>query len=390
MPLDFSFTEEQNLFRRTIREFAEKELAPKALHWDRANEWPKESLEKMARQGLLGMLIPERDGGQGADWVTTGICIEETARADPQCTLVAASHTINERFLYEHGSSKIKEEWIPSLAKGKKLIGIALTEPGCGSDAAALTTKAVEDKGGYVLDGEKSNITGAAPGGCDAYIIFARTGPEELRHRAISAFFLDLDRPGVERYELQAMARGNNFGGIRLSGVRIPAENLLGEKNKGFYIAMGVVDMLRVLVVILTLGAAQSALDLAIKYVKERKAFGRPIGKFEGTQFIIAEDHTLIEAARMLAYRTLWMKDEGMTQELPKWIAMAKWYGVQTSLKTIDDAITLHGAVAYTSEYPLEYLYRATKGLDIGDGTPQIMKLIIARELLGREFLPYR
>ncbi|MDP2952627.1 MAG: acyl-CoA dehydrogenase family protein, partial [Chloroflexota bacterium] len=269
--------------------------------------------------------------------------------------------------------------------RGDRIICLALTEPGCGSDAAALTTRAVREGDHYVLSGEKTSITQGMQ--ADAALLFAKTDPA-ARARGVSCFLVPLDLPGVVRSRLPSMGfRPLMAASIILDGVRVPARYRMGEEGRGFHMVMGQFDFIRPCLGLASLGAAQASLEEAIAYAKQRTAFGQPIGKFEGVSFKIAEHLTRVEAARWLCYRTLWLRDQGIPHT--KESAMCKWLCPEVAVQAIHDALLLHGHLGYSEEYPIEQRLRDVIGLEIGDGTAQIMKLIITREVLGREFLPY-
>jgi len=307
LPLNFDFSEEQELFRRTVREFAKKEIAPKIGEYAHKGEFPWELYRKMGKAGLLGLRFPKEYGGQEADAVTMGILVEEVARAGWQIPL----GDIMGEILALHGPEHLKGEWLPAMTKGERLLGIANTEPSTGSDAAAITTRAIRRGGNYILNGEN-----------------------------------------------------------------------------GFHYVMETFDLMRALIAIWCVGMAEGALDENIEYVKQRTAFGRPIAKYESVQSRIVEGCTTLEAARLLCYRTLWLKDKG--EKITKHSAMTKWYAPQLCFGIVNDCLQNRGAIGFTTECLDEYRLREIRGAMIGDGTTDINKIVVARELLGREFLPYR
>jgi len=380
--MDFSFTEEQELFRRTVRDFAQKEIAPKIREYERKGQFPWEIYRKMGSVGLLGLRLPKQYGGQEADAITMGIAVEEFARAGWQIPL----GDIMAEILCLHGSQELKDQWLPSLVKGDKMLGVASTEPGVGSDAGAISTRAVKKGNEYVINGEKQCITGINE--CAAYCLMARTGPS-AGAKGVSMFLVEMDRKGIEKYVFDALGwRLFSFGGFVLKDVTIPASNLIGDENKGFYYVMETFDLMRAYIALWTVGMAEAALDESIEYVKQRKAFGSRIGKFESVQFRIAEDYTTLEAASLLCYRTFWLKDKN--KPFTKESAMIKFWVPQVAFNVVNDCIQNRGAVGFTTETLDEFRLREIRGSMIGDGTSDIMKIIIARELLGREFVPYR
>jgi cyclohexanecarboxyl-CoA dehydrogenase len=382
MPLDFEFTGEQELFRRTVREFARTEIAPKIREYERKGQFPWDIYRKMGKAGLLGLRLPKKYGGQEADAVTMGILQEELARAGWQIPL----GDILGEILALHGPEQLKSEWLPALVKGEKMLGVANTEPSAGSDAAAIATRAVRKGENYVLNGEKQFITGIEE--CGAYCLLAKTDPDK-GSKGVSMFLVETNRPGVEKHKLDALGwKLFSFGGLVLRDVTIPATNLIGEENQGFLYVMETFDLMRALIAIWCVGMAEESLDENIEYVKQRKAFGRPIAKFESVQSRIVEGYTKLEAARLLCYRTLWLKDKG--QRITKEASMIKWYVPVLAFNVVNDCLQNRGALGFTTECLDEYRLREIRGASIGDGTTDINKIVVARELLGREFLPYR
>ncbi len=382
MTLDFDFSEEQELFRRTVREFARKEIGPKIREYERKGEFPWELYRKMGKAGLLGLRFPKEYGGQEADAVTMGILVEEISRVGWQIPL----GDIMGEILALHGPEHLKREWLPGMAKGEKMLGIANTEPSTGSDAAAIATRATRKGDNYVLNGEKQCIT--AIDECGAFCVLAKTDPEK-GVKGVSMFFVETSRPGIEKYHFDALGwKLFSFGGLVLKEVTVPAANLIGEENHGFQYVMETFDLMRALIAVWCVGMTEGALDENIEYVKQRTAFGRPIGKFESVQSRIVEGYTKLEAARLLCYRTLWRKDKG--QKITKDSAMIKWYVPQTCFHIVNDCLQNRGAIGYTTECLDEYRLREIRGAMIGDGTTDINKIVVARELLGKEFLPYR
>ena len=382
MALDFDFTSEQELFRRTVREFARKEIAPKIRVYERRREFPWVLYKKMGENGLLGIRFPREYGGQEADAVTAGILAEEMGRAGWQIPL----SDIMGEILALHGPDHLKSDWLPLLARGEKMLGIANTEPSTGSDAAAITTRAMKEGDNYVLNGEKQCITGVQE--CGAYCLLAKTSPD-LGAKGVSMFFVETNRPGLEKYDFDSLGwRLFSFGGLVLKDVKVPAANLIGRENSGFYYVMETFDLMRSLIAAWCVGMAEVSLDESIEYSKQRKAFGRPIAKYESVQSRIVEGYTKLEAAKLLCYRTLWLKDKG--QKITKESAMIKWYVPQLTFEIVNDCLQNRGAIGYTTECMDEYRLREIRGAMIGDGTTDINKIVVARELLGREFLPYR
>jgi len=380
--VDFSLTEEQDLFRRTVHDFAQKEIATKIREHERKGEFPWEIYRKMAGAGLLGLRLPKEYGGQEADATTMAVAVEELARAGWQIPL----GDIMAEILCLHGSQTMKDEWLPPLVRGEKIIGVASTEPGTGSDAGAISTRAVKKGDDYIINGEKQCITGINE--CAAYCLTARTG-QQAGSKGVSMLLVETGRKGIEKYTFDALGwRLFSFGGFILRDVSVPTGNLIGEENRGFYYVMETFDLMRAYIALWTVGMAEAALDESIEYVKQRKAFGSPIGKFESVQFRIVEDYTALQAARLLCYRTFWLKDR--KQPFTKESAMTKFWVPQVAFNVVNNCIQNRGAVGFTTETLDEYRLREIRGSMIGDGTSDIMKIVVARELLGREFVPYR
>lgn len=381
MGLDFSFSEEQELFRKSVREFAEREIKPRIKEYEEKREWPWEIWRRMAEFGIQGLCYPREYGGLDADYVTIGIATEEIARAGGPYP----SH-IWGTIIARYGSEEQKERWIPKIVRGETLVGVGSTEPRGGSDAAGIQTKAERKNDHYIINGEKQFVSHIRES--EAFIITARTGPLP-RDKGISTILVELDREGIEKYYFRTMGWwSHSFGGIRFNNVQVPVSNRIGEENRGFKYLMMTFDKARVLLGLWALGYAEASLEETMSYAKQREVFGRPLAKLINVQFDIADSYTRIEAAKLLCYRALWLAD----QQRPhvKESAMAKYYALTTACDVIDRMIQIHGAVGVTSELELERRYRDVRGIRIGDGTDEIMKLIVARELLGREYLPYR
>jgi cyclohexanecarboxyl-CoA dehydrogenase len=383
--VDFGFTEAQQEFARVVRTFAHVELSPKYAHWDRTSEFPAEQWRKMGELGITGICIPTAYGGQEADCVTAGIAAEEVARGDFNCGYALIENCLNGELL-RHAHDTVKARWLPGMARGDHVVAIAVTEARGGSDAASMQTRAVRHGDVYILSGEKSGISMLMP--ADAVVVFAKTDMG-AGARGVSAFLVPTDLPGLSRTPLHDMGeRAVQRGSLFLDDVRVPRDALIGNEGQGFYLVMNAFDYSRVIIALMCLGAAEQSLDETIAYVKQRQAFDRPLAKFEGVSFPIAEHATMVEAARWLCYRALWLRDQGLPHA--KEAAMVKWWGPKVAVDAIHDCLLLHGHYGYTQDLPLEQRLRDVIGLEIGDGTAQVSKIVIARELFGREFLPYR
>ena len=383
--MEFAFTEDQLLLQRTLRQFAKDKLLPNYPRWDRGEKISRAEIKKAAALGIFGLRVPEKFGGQNADYVTCGLMTEELSRGDFNYSLYIQLGLIASELLAGYAYPEVQAEWLPRHAAGDAIIAFGLTEPSAGSDAANITTRAVKMGDDYVITGEKASITFA--GYADACIVFARTGDQGAR--GISAFLVPLDAPGVTRQVYKTPGeRLTQRGSLFFDGVRIPARNRVGNESGGFYQAMVAFDFNRAIIALACIGAAQQSLEDTIEYTKGRQVFGKPLAKFEGVAFQVAEYLTLLEAARLVSYKCLWLKDQGLKHT--KEAAMAKWMGPKVSAEAIHACIILHGHYGYNMDSPLEQRWRDVVGLEIGDGTPEIMKGIVAREAFGREYTAYR
>jgi acyl-CoA dehydrogenase len=404
--VDFSFTEEQELFRNTLREWCEKNLPlEKIREMDSKGEIPREILKSMGDMGLLVMTAPQEHGGTGADWVTACIAAEELGYADvsiavPVLWLVESSWGfIVDRHCNEH----VRNDVIRKAFKGDAFIGIASTESAGGSDVAAFKSTARKKGNDWVLNGEKMYISGTEEskklGG--GYFVIARTSPapEGASHKGMTGFYLPMNSPGVEvNKRFEDMGRmAISTGGFKMDNVEVPDEYRIGEVDKGFYLTMEGFDNARILIAAVCVGAARRALDIGMEYIKTRKAFGRPIGKFEGIQFELADDWAQLEALRSLTYRTAWMNDKRYKEgkftplEVTRMIAACKLIAPHFAFDVYKRAMIWMGAYGYTKECPLEMGLRGIMSYCIGaEGASNIQRTVIARELLGKEYIPYK
>ncbi|MBF7084315.1 acyl-CoA dehydrogenase family protein [Desulfallas sp. Bu1-1] len=382
--MDFSLTAEQETLIKVIAKFAKNELLPDYMKWDREEKFPRKHWNKMVEMGLPGMTIPEEYGGMAVDCVTAGLVVEELGKGDFNCSLAVISQLLAAEILNKSASEKIKAEWLPRIANGEKIVALAITEPHCGTDAVALKTRAEKKGRVYVLNGEKSGISWTF---ADATLVFAKTNPE-AGARGVSAFLVPMNLPGITVQKYKDLgSKPVTRGSIFLEDVEVPAENLVGAEGEGFIQVMKGFEFSRILLGLGCLGAAQITLEETIKYVKERHAFGKPLAKFEGVSFPITEHLSKLEAVRWLSYRALWLKDQGLPHG--KEAAMVKWMGPQYSVEAIHDCLILHGHYGYTQEYPVEQRLRDVMGMELGDGTANACKIVIVRDVFGREFLPY-
>jgi len=380
----FGFSEAQEMFRTEVRNFVQREIAPGANERATWDYIPRDLIKKVGDAGLLGVAIPEKYGGQGSDWVSAGIGIEEIARADFALSIYSMCAQIAYLFL-QSATPELQEEQVPPVARGDKIAGFSLTEPDAGSDTAAIKTQAIRDGDYYILNGEKTAFSYGAY--ADYAMLFAKTDPA-AGARGVTAFYLPLDLPGLEKSHYSYMGmKAQGHISLTLDNVRLPARYRASDEGKGFYVGMGNFEFMRPSLGLTALGHAQTALEEAIDYIKQRTAFGRPIAKFEGVSFKIAEHATRIEAARLLCYRTIYMKDQGLVHT--KEASMCKWWCPVVAVDAIHDCLLLFGQVGYSEEYPIQQRLKETLGLEIADGTAQIQKTVIAREIIGKEFRAY-
>ena len=382
--MNFSFSKEQELLRTSIEDFCKKEIDPHISDWIKERVFPRDLLKKLSQIGLTGMNIPEDLGGSPLDNVSQGVAAEVLGRHELPTPIFLTIFGFA-RLLPFIADEEVKKRTTEKLLKGELVIAGAFTEPGCGSDAAAITTRAERRGDAYIVKGEKTFITGAPV--ADVFIASVKTGAGPP-HKSISLLLIEADRRGVEPYELDSMAsdiRGE-FGGVVFDDVEVPVGNLIGMENLGFYILMEEFNILRVFVALASLGLAERCLEEAVNYAKQRKAFGQPISKFEAVSFRLVEHWTKIRAAKLLAYYALWLADN----KRPYWAeaAAAKWYGCEVAFNAINDVIQTYGAAGYTKDYRFERIFRGARGMLIGDGTGDIMKLIISRFLFGKEYSP--
>jgi butyryl-CoA dehydrogenase len=379
--MNFELTNDQKMLQSEVRKFAANELAPLAPEIDISGEFPKESIKKLAELGLLGIFIPEKYGGSEFDFVSLAIAIEEISRACASTgVIVAVNNSLCGYPILQFGTEEQKQKYLPLLCSGEKIGAIGITEPNAGSDVASLETTAVLSGDHYILNGAKRFITNGTEAGI--FIVFAYTN-KELKHKGVSAFIVDRDTPGF------SLGNHENLMGIRATGncelifedCKVPKENLLGEEGQGFYICMNTLDVSRIDIGAQAVGISQAALDEAVKYSKERVAFGKPICKFEMIQDMLAEMATQIHAARMLVYYSAWCKDAGI-KRFSKEAAMAKYYAANIAVDVTRKAVQIFGGYGYSKDYTVERLYRDAKILELYEGTSEIQKVVIANELL--------
>jgi len=379
--MDFSLSEEQLAIRQQAERFARERLLPNYRAQEARAAVGVELRREMAGLGLVGVEFPEDCGGLGLDAVTTGIIIEALAAGDFNVAYVVLLASLNGQILVDHMEREVAQPWIRGICSGDILPALALTEPGAGSDAANLTLSAARSGEAYILNGEKTSISMADQ--ADVAVVFARTGSREQRARGISAFLVPMDSPGISRNRFDDMGQhAVGRGSIFFDAVEVPARMMIGEPGAGFTSVMQGFDFSRALIGLQCLAVAQQSLDETWQYVNERKAFSRPIADFQGVTFPLAELDTLITAARELCYKTLWLKDQGLPHTAEA--AMCKWWAPKLACDAVHQCLLTHGHGGYSRALPFEQRLRDVLGLQIGDGTAQIMKMIISRQRTAR------
>jgi len=377
--MDFSLTPEQREIQALAREVAEAEIAPNAAAWDREHRFPEELFAKLGALGLMGVCVPERYGGAGADFLSYVLVLEELSRADAGAGVTVAVHTSAATLpILAFGTDEQKERFVPPLARGERIGAFALTEPGSGSDAGALRTAAVPDGDGWAISGTKQWITNGSHAG--TFLVFARTDPATDGPRGVSAFVLDAEHVTITREEEKLGLNSSSTADLALDGVHIGRDRLLHEENRGFQVAMATLDGGRIGIAAQAVGIAQAAFDVARAYALERRAFGRRIGDFQAIQWKLADMATEIDAARLLTYRAAWLKQQGLPHTAEG--AKAKLFASETARRQTAEAIQVLGGYGYTKEFPVERYYRDAKVTEIYEGTSEVQRIVIARELL--------
>lgn len=377
--MNFQLSEEHEMIRKMVRDFAENEVAPTAAERDEEERFDREIFDKMAELGLTGIPWPEEYGGIGSDYLAYAIAVEELSRVCASTGVVLSAHTSLASWpIYRFGTEEQKQKYLVPLARGTSIGAYALTEPGSGSDAASMKTTAVKQGDHYVINGSKIFITNG--GVADIYIIFAVTDPEK-GHRGISAFIVESTFPGfkVGKLERKMGIRSSPTAEIIFEDLIVPAENLLGEEGQGFKIAMMTLDGGRNGIAAQAVGIAQGALDAAIRYAKERKQFNKPIIANQGISFKLADMATHVEAARLLTYQAAWLESKGLPYG--KASAMAKLFAGDTAMMVTTEAVQIFGGYGYTKDYPVERFMRDAKITQIYEGTQEIQRLVISRML---------
>jgi alkylation response protein AidB-like acyl-CoA dehydrogenase len=382
--VDFQFTDEQNQLRRSVREFAEGEIAPHVMEWDEVSHFPLEIMPKLAEMGLLGVIFPEEYGGAGLGYIEYVIAIEELSRIDGSVGIIVAAHnSLCCNHIFKFGSETQKQKYLVPLAQGRKIGAWSLTEPEAGSDASGTRTMATRDGEHWNINGAKTFTTNGSY--ADICVAMAVTDKSKNSH-GISAFIVEKGtagfRPGKKENKLGL--RASDTAEMILTDCKVPAENLLGAEGEGFIGSLKILDGGRISIAALALGMAQGALDAAVKYAKQRKQFGQPISEFQAIQFKLADMATQVEAARLLVYQAAWLadrKDVRFTRES----SMAKLFASEVAVRVANECVQIHGGYGFIKDYPAEKFYRDVKLCTIGEGTSEIQKLVIARQLLGRK-----
>jgi alkylation response protein AidB-like acyl-CoA dehydrogenase len=379
--MDFTPTEHHELLRKTVREFARVEVAPHAQKWDKEERFPKEIVPKLAEMGLLGIRIPEEYGGSGMDMTAYAICVEEIARVDGSLALTVASHNgLGTGHVLIFGSEEQKKRYLPKAAKGEWLAAWALTEPGSGSDSAGLRTTARRDGQGWVLNGTKMFITQGSVGGfC---VVLARSNADVPKQKGITAFIVEHGTKGfsASKHLEKLGCRSSDTVELTLEDVRIPDSQRLGEVDRGFADTMQILDRGRISIAAMALGLGRGALDMAVRYAKDRKQFGKAIAEFQAIQWMLADSKTELDAAALLTARAAWLADQGRRHTTEA--SMAKLFASEAATRACNRSLQIHGGYGYTREFNVERHLRDAKICEIGEGTSEVQRQVIAKHLL--------
>jgi alkylation response protein AidB-like acyl-CoA dehydrogenase len=399
--VEFSLTDEQQQLRRTVREFAESEIAPHVMEWDETSQFPSELIPKLAEMGFLGVIFPEEQGGAGMGYIEYAIIIEELSRVDGSIGIIVAAHnSLCTNHIWKFGTAEQKKKFLEPLAHGEKLGCWSLTEPEAGSDAGGTRTVAVKKDGGWVINGSKTFTTNGHY--ADVCVAMAVTDPGK-KHHGISAFIVEKGTPGFKpgKKENKLGLRASDTSEVVFSDCRVPEENLLGREGEGFINSLQILDGGRISIASLGLGMAQGAYECSVRYAKERKQFGKAIAEFQAIQFKLADMATQIEAARLLTYQAAWLADRAVgaggaaaggasgsagdhRARYTREASMAKLYAGEVAVRVANEAVQIHGGYGFIKDYPAEKYYRDVKLCTIGEGTSEIQRLVIARQLLGK------
>jgi len=379
--MDFGFSEHHALLRRSIRDFAEAEVKPHARKWDEEERFPKEIVPKLAALGLLGIRIPEEYGGAGMDTTSYAICVEELARVDGSLALTVASHNgLGTSHVLNFGNEEQKKKYLPKAASGEWLAAWALTEPGSGSDSAGLATTARRDGGDWIINGTKMFITQGSVGGfC---VVLARTNPDVPKNKGITAFVVDHGTKGftTSKHLEKLGCRSSDTCELSFEDVRVSDWHRVGGIDQGFTDTMKILDRGRISIAAMALGLGRGALEMATAYAKDRKQFNKPIADFQAIQWMLADTKTELDAAALLTYRAAWLADEG--KDFSREAAMAKLFTSEAATRACNRALQIHGGYGYTREFAVERHLRDAKLCEIGEGTSEVQRMVIARGLL--------
>lgn len=385
--MNFDFDEAEQTFQASVRRFALARILPDAARWDRGERQPRSRVLELGDLGVLGIRIPQDYGGSDGSFVLAGIAAEELARGDMASTLFLQLALIAGELITLHGSPEMQAGVLPALATGARTIAFGLTETGAGSDAAAIRTTARQDGEHWIVNGEKASNSLA--GSADDCIVFARMEGAGAGTRGMGALLVPLASAGVSREVYDSVGqKASERGALRFDDVRVPLGNQIGTTGRGFMQAMDAFDFNRAIIALACIGSALQAVEETIEYLKVRQTFGKPLARHQGVAFQVAEHLTQLAAARHLAYHVLWLRDQGRAHT--KEAAMVKWYAPKVAVDAIHACIVLHGWMGYDRSLPFEQRLRDVMGMEIGDGTPEIMKAVVAREVFGRDFNPLR
>jgi alkylation response protein AidB-like acyl-CoA dehydrogenase len=380
--MDFDFSEHHRLLRQSVRDFARAEIRPHAQRWDKEERFPVEVVPKLAQMGLLGIRIPEKYGGSGMDTTAYAICVEEIARVDGSLALTVASHNgLGTGHVLAFGSEAQKRRYLPKAASGEWLAAWALTEPGSGSDAAALRTSARREGDGWILDGTKTFITQGSVGGfC---VTLARTNADAPKQRGITAFLVDRGTPGfsASKHLLKLGCRASDTAELTFEGVRLADSQVLGQVDEGFANTMRILDGGRISIAAMAIGLGYGALDMALHYARDRQAFGKPIAEFQAIQWMLADAKVELDAAALLTYRAASLADA--RKRYSKEAAMAKLFASEAATRACNSAMQVHGGYGYVREYDIERHLRDAKLCEIGEGTSEVQRMVIAKHVLA-------
>ena len=380
--MDFRLSDDQLVLRRTIREFAEQELRPHVMEWDEAEAFPCELTPRLAEQGLLGIQFAEKYGGAGMSVVDYCICIEEISRVDPSLALTIAAHNgLGGAHISRFGNDDQRQRFLTPVASGKMLSAWGLTEASSGSDAASMRTTARADGDVWVINGSKNFITNGSTGGV---MVVMAVNDRTKGNRGISAFIVPRGTPGMRagKKEHKLGMRASDTSEVIFEDCRVPEDQMLGDEGQGFVASMQILDAGRIGIAALSVGLAQGAYDAARTYARERRQFGQPIASFQAIQWKLADMATRIEAGRLLTYRAAWLRDQGATRTTRE-ASIAKLYASEMAVRAAEEGVQIHGGYGFVKDYPAEKYYRDVKLLTIGEGTSEIQRLVIARQLLA-------